>query len=121
MDDKWVVIRQAMVSEEKPEGVLSVAELLENPVYDVEVTIYGNVSLSGELFCQCFELPSGGATVQVWYDLMVENSRLQRPPVDVQGINNGDKSMVTGELKGEGGTHYSKGDFWATVVVLALQ
>jgi hypothetical protein len=29
-------------------------------------------------------------------------------------FNNGDKVIVIGELKGEGGTHYSKGDFWAT-------
>jgi len=121
MDDKWDMIRQAMVSEEEPEEALSVAELLENPVYDTEVTIYGNVSLLGELFCPCFELTSGGATVQVWYDLMVENGGIQRAPVDVQGINNGDKIIVTGELKGEGGTHYSKGDFWATVIVAPLQ
>jgi len=121
MDDKWDMIRQAMASEdEKPEGSLSVAELLENPVYDAEVTIYGNVSLLGELFCPCFELTSGGATLQVWYDLMVENDGTQRSPVDVQGINNGDNIMVTGELKGEGGTHYSKGDFWATAIVVSL-
>ena len=122
MDDKWDMIKQAMVSEdEKPEGALSVAELLENPVYDTEVTIYGNVSLLGELFCPCFELTSGGATVQVWYDLMVENDGIQRVPVNVQGISNSDKIIVTGELKGEGGTHYSKGDFWAIVIVVSLQ
>lgn len=122
MDDKWDMIKQAMVSEdEKPEGSLSVAELLENPVYDTEVTIYGNVSLLGELLCPCFELTSGEATLQIWYDLMVENGGIQRAPVDVEGINNGDKIIVTGELKGEGGTHYSKGDFWATVIVLLLQ
>jgi hypothetical protein len=122
MDDKWDMIKQAMVSEdEKPEGALSVAELLENPVYDTEVTIYGNVSLLGELLCPCFELTSGGATVLVWYDLMVENGGIQRAPVSIQGINNGDKIIVTGELKGEGGTHYSKGDFWATVIVVPLQ
>jgi len=120
MDDKWDMIRQAIVSEEEPEGALSVAELLENPIYDTEVKIYGNVSLLGELLCPCFELTSGGATVLVWYDLMVENGGIQRAPVDVQGINNGDKIIVTGELKGEGGTHYSKGDFWATVIVVPL-
>ena len=121
MDDKWDMIRQAIVSEEEePEEALSVAELLENPIYDTEVKIYGNVSLLGELFCPCFELTSGGATVLVWYDLMVENGGIQRAPVDVEGINNGDKIIVTGELKGEGGTHYSKGDFWATVIVVPL-
>ena len=121
MDDKWDMIKQEMVSEEEPDETLSVAELLENPVYDTEVTIYGNVGLLGELLCPCFELTSGGATVQVWYDLMVENGGIQRAPVNVQGINNGDKIMVTGELKGEGGIHYSEGDFWATVIVTLLQ
>ena len=96
-----------------PEDTLSVAELLDNPVYDTEVRIHGELSLLGELFCPCFELTSGEATVEVWYDLMAENDGTQRPLVDVTGINNGDSVIVTGELKGEGGTHYSKGDFWA--------
>lgn len=119
MDDKWDMIRQTIVSEEEElEGALSVAELLENPMYDAEVTIYGNVSLLGQLNCPCFELTSGGATIQVWYNLMVENDGIQRAPVNVQGINNGDKIMVTGELKGEGGVHYYKGDFWASAVIV---
>ena len=100
-------------SEEKPEGTLTVAELLDNPVYDAEVTIFGTVGLLGELFCPCFELASGGQKVQVWYGLMVDNDGTERSAVSVEGINNGDKVIVTGELKGEGGTHYSKGDFWA--------
>ncbi len=102
--------------EEKPEGTLTVAELLENPVYDTEVKIYGKVSLLGELFCPCFELTSGGQKVQVWYGLMVENDGTERPAVSVEGINNGDKVIVTGELKGEGGTHYNKSDFWASKI-----
>ncbi len=121
LDDKWDMVRQAMVSEEEPEGAMSVAELLENPLYDTEVTIYGDVSLLGQLNCPCFELKSGGATVQVWYDLMVENDGRQRPSVSIEGINNGDRIVVTGELKGEGGAHYLKGDFWATVIVVLLQ
>jgi hypothetical protein len=66
-----------------------------------------------------FELASGGRTVQVWYDLMVENDGTERPAVNGEGINNGDRVVVTGELKGEGGTHYSKGDFWATAIVIS--
>jgi len=122
MDSKWDMIRQEMISsqQEKPEGTLSVAELLANPVYDTEVRIYGEVSALGELFCPCFELNSGGETIVVWYDLMVANDGTERPAVDVQGINNGDNIVVTGELKGEGGTHYSKGDFWASAIVVPL-
>ena len=121
LDDKWDMVTQAVVSEEEAEEAMSVAELLENPSYDTEVTLYGDVSLLGQLNCPCFELKSGGSTVQVWYDLMVENNGRQRPSVNIQGINNGDKIVVTGELKGEGGAHYVKGDFWATVIVLPLQ
>lgn len=107
-----------VIPKEKPEGTLTVVKLLENPVYDTEVTVFGTVGLLGELFCPCFELTSGGATIVVWYDLMTVNEGTQRPPVDVTGINNGDTIIVTGELKGEGGTYYNKDDFWATVIVM---
>lgn len=124
-----VVVRSGDISslnfvipaEEKPQGTLTVAELLEDPVYETEVTIFGTVGLLGELNCPCFELTSGGQTVMVWYDLMVENDGTQRPTVNVVGINNGDRIIVTGELKGEGGTYYSKDDFWAIAIVVPLQ
>ena len=114
MDDKWDMIEQEIVDEqERPEGMLSVAELLENPVYDTEVKIYGEVSLLGELLCPCFELTSDGETVLVWYGLMVEDSGIERAPVSVEGIENGDWVIVTGELKTEG-KHRSLNDFWAS-------
>ena len=120
MDEQWDVISQEMISEGdgEPEGVLTVAELLENPVYDTEVTIWGEVSLLSELFCPCFELTSVGATVQVWYDLMVENDDTERLSVRVEGVSNTDTVIATGELKGEGGVHYNKGDFWASAVIV---
>jgi len=121
MDEKWDMINQLMIEEAKPEGMMTVAELLENPLYGTEVTIFGTVDLLSELFCPCFELTSDGQAIQVWYDLMTENDGTERPPVDVQGINNGDKIIVTGELKGEGGIHYNTGDFWATEIVVPLQ
>jgi len=123
VDEKWDMMRQTIIREEgeKPDGAFNVAELLDNPVYDTEVIIYGDVSLLGELLCPCFELTSGEATIEVWYDLMVENDGAQRPSVSVQGIKNGDKIIVTGELKGKGGTHYSKDDFWANAIVVSLQ
>lgn len=96
-------------------GAMSVSELLESPVYDTEVEVYGEVSLLGELFCPCFELTSGEAKVQVWYDLMVEDDGTPRPAVRVEGIQNGDQMVVTGELKTEG-THRSRNDFWATSI-----
>lgn len=101
---------------EKPEGALSVSELLENPVYDTEVRIYGEVSLLGQLDCPCFELTSGGEKVQVWYDLMVEDDGTERPAASVEGIENGDSVIVMGELK-TAGQYRALNDFWAAIVV----
>jgi len=101
---------------EKPEGALTVSELLENPVYDTEVRIYGEVSLLGQLDCPCFELSSSGGKVQVWYDLMVEDDGTERPPASVEGIENGDWVIVMGELK-TAGQYRALNDFWAAIVV----
>jgi len=98
---------------EKPEGTLSASELLGNPVYDMEVKIYGRVSRLGELLCPCFLLASDGENLEVWYGLMVEDDGTERPSVSVEGIENGDWVIVTGELKA-GGIHYSPNDFWAS-------
>ncbi len=110
---QWGVIRGEHGPGAKPEGVLSVLELLEEGTYDTEVKIYGHVSLLGELFCPCFELTSGGAKVLVWYGLMVEDDGTERPNVGVEGIQNGDQVIVTGELK-TAGVHRSLNDFWAS-------
>ena len=112
---QWTFFRGDCGPGTKPEGTLSVSELSENPVYDVEVKIYGQVSLLGELFCPCFELTSGGETVQVWYGLMIEDDGTDRPAVSVEDIRNGDQVIVTGELKTEG-VHTSLNDFWATKI-----
>jgi len=101
---------------EKPEGALTVSEILENPVYDTEVRIYGEVSLLGQLDCPCFELSSSGGKVQVWYDLMVEDDGTERPPASVEGIENGDWVIVMGELK-TAGQYRALNDFWAAIVV----
>lgn len=104
-----------MKEPQRPEGTLSVSELLEEPTYDVEVSIYGQVSLLGELFCPCFELTSGGGKVLVWYGLMVENDGAEKPAVSVEGVQNGDQVIVTGELK-TAGVHSSLNDFWASKI-----
>ena len=58
---------------QRPDGALTVAELLDEPVYDTQVQVYGQVSLLGELFCPCFVIESGGESLEVWYGLMVED------------------------------------------------
>lgn len=98
-----------------PEGALSVPELLQNPVYDTEVKVCGQVSLLGELFCPCFELTSGGKKVMVWYGLMVEDDGTERPAVSVEGIRNGDRVIVTGELK-TAGVDGSLNDLWPSKI-----
>ena len=95
----------------KPEGALSVAELLENPIYDTKTRVYGEVSTLGELMCTCFFLQSDGENMHVWYDTMVENNGTTKSSVSVQDINSGDWVVVIGELK-SGGDHYSLNDFW---------
>jgi len=44
---------------------------------------------------------------------MVEDDGTERPSVSVEGIENGDSVVVTGELKTEG-QHTSLNDFWAS-------
>ena len=100
---------------QKPSHALSVSELLENPVYDTEAKIYGQVSLLGELFCPCFELTSGGQKVMIWYNLMAADDGTERPAVSVEGIRNGDQVIVTGELK-TAGVHSSLNDFWTSKI-----
>jgi len=97
----------------KTEGALSVSRLLEEPVYDTEVRVYGEVALLGQLNCPCFELTSGGGNVQVWYALMVEDDRTERPPVSIEGIENGDRVVITGELK-TAGEYRQLNDFWSS-------
>jgi hypothetical protein len=94
---------------------LSVAELLDNPVYNAPVTIQGEVTLFGELLCPCFVLVSGGETIHVWYDLMVDDDGIEKPPVNIEGIENGDWVIITGELK-QAGQHTALNDFWATSI-----
>lgn len=88
----------------QPLGALSVSEMLQDPVYDTKVTIYGQVSQLGEIKCPCFELTSGGESVIVWYAWYED----EWPTVSVEGIENGDQVIVTGELKMVGGDHLNE-------------
>jgi len=102
----------------KPEGALSLAALLENPIYDTQARVYGEVSALGELMCTCFFLQSDEENLHVWYDTMVEDDGTSRPSVSVYEIKNGDWVVVLGELK-LGGDHHSLNDFWAKRIAVA--
>ncbi|MBA1342157.1 MAG: hypothetical protein C5S52_00965 [ANME-2 cluster archaeon] len=97
------------------DGALNVSELLDSPVYDTEVTVYGDVSALGELFCPCFALTSDGKRLEVWYYMMKEDDGTERPAVSVEGIGNGDRVVVTGELRSSNGTAPST-TFWASTI-----
>jgi len=97
------------------DGARNVSELLESPVYETEVNVYGDVSALGELFCPCFALTSDGKRLEVWYDMMKEDDGTERPAVSVEGIENGDRVVVTGELRSSNGTAPST-TFWASTI-----
>jgi hypothetical protein len=101
----------------KPEGALTSAELLADPVYDTPIKVYGQVTGLGEFECKCFALKSGDAQIYVWFDMMVEEDGSHTPPtrtpVDVEGIENDDWVVVTGELKYFEDFKVHK-DFWLT-------
>ena len=89
----------------------TVGELLANPEYDTPVYVKGTVSDLGMLDCTCFHLTSGGETITVWYNMMVEDDRSSRPAVDVPGLSNDEEVVLYGELKSEG-EYRQKNDFW---------
>ena len=98
---------------EVPEGALTCSAYLSDPLYDREVTLYGEVhSLPGDASDPNFVLVSGGGEIVVWYDSMVEDDGTERPPVSIAGIDNGDQVIVIGELK-TAGEFRSLNDFWA--------
>ena len=98
---------------ERPEGALNVAELLQNPVYDEEVVVYGRVDIMGKVLSPYFDLESGGEKIKVWFNMMVEDNGKPRQPVKAEGINNNEWVVVTGELKTEG-KYRALNDFWAS-------
>ena len=114
----WVVA-EAIGHDEPgpPEGVLTVTELLDNPVYDEDIKVYGTVDDLGELLCPCFTLEHGDSFIVVWYDLMVEDGQESWPAVSVEGIDNGDQVIVSGELK-EPGSSEAFNTFWVTSIEL---
>ncbi|MGD8555308.1 MAG: hypothetical protein PVJ32_07715 [Anaerolineales bacterium] len=100
---------------QQPEGSLSVPELLSAPVFDAEVSVFGQVKELGELRCPCFTLVFKSERIYVWYDLMIEEDETQRPSVSMEGITNGDWVVVSGELRSTGSAA-SDIVFWAASI-----
>jgi len=68
------------------DGAINVSELLDSPVYDTEVTVYGDVSALGELFCPCFALTSDGKRLEVWYYISGQAMELLRAPLSGRAL-----------------------------------
>ncbi|MBU1018192.1 hypothetical protein KKA33_04155 [Patescibacteria group bacterium] len=90
---------------------LELSQLINNPVYNKDLKLKGTVGLLGELFCPCFRLGGGEDFVEVWYDLMAVDSGEPWPKVDIEGFENGDEVIVTGQLRENTGSLPSK-TFW---------
>ena len=112
-----VVVNGCTAKPQKPAGTLSVSELLENPMHDAPVRVYGQVKELGELRCPCFYLVSDGESILVWYALVVEEDEISIPSVSVGATDNGDWAIVAGALKASG-SEPSADDFGATSVEL---
>jgi len=99
----------------RPDGAITSAELLSDPVYNSSIQVYGQVQGLGEFECPCFALKSGDEQIYIWFDMMVEDDGSPTPPtrspVDIEGIENDDWIVVTGELKFFEGFKVHK-DFW---------
>ena len=77
---------------------IAVSELLENPIYNTKISIYGKVSMLGLVNCLCFKLTSGGESLWVDYSIS-DNKGTQICTANLKGINNGDWVIVKGELQ----------------------
>ncbi|QSZ66145.1 hypothetical protein RJ40_00825 [Methanofollis aquaemaris] len=144
VSEKTVTIQQwgtpvEIISLERTGGPMQVSELLQKPVYETPVTIYGTVSRLYETFSPTFILSSGrDASVTVWYGLTGEgngqdngdrtvnddavdkNESLSPSSIHdpVAGIENGDLVVVRGVLKQNSQTGQEI-DFWMDEITLS--
>lgn len=94
---------------------MTVAGLLANPVYHEEIQVSGQVKGLGEVMCTCFELVDGDQSITVWYDSILNADGSPWPAVGVEGIQNGDQVVVTGEFN-RPGEFAGANDLWATAI-----
>jgi len=95
------------------QGPFTVAELLASPPYGDEVDVTGEATLLGEFLTKSFVITSGGASIKVWYGDMFEEDGTRWPEVSIEGFENGDKLLVTGELRQTG----EEAVIWAVNIV----
>lgn len=84
-----------------PPGAISVSELMERPVFDTELKVFGKVSGFGEFLYPCLYLSHGGKKINVWYEFVTDERGMSRPAENISFVENGQWLVVTGELKEE--------------------
>jgi len=91
--------------------ISSVSDVMENPVYEKTISVYGVISELGIRNSKSFKLSSGGKSINVWYGMMVYDNRKRQPAVDMTGFKNDTVVILTGMLKNKG-KYVQKNDFW---------
>jgi hypothetical protein len=91
-------VSQVLIGEGLPAGLVTVRELMDNPVPGAAVNVTGRLSDIGIMDCPCVTLTSGGASVEVWYSVMVTSAESENPDIDISGISNGDYVIVRGTV-----------------------
>jgi hypothetical protein len=110
-------VLEAYYSPAREIEALGVSELLMNPIFDQDVSVFGKISLLGELFCSCFELTSDGETILVWYVHMDEVGN-ESKNVSVDIFDDGDWVIVTGQLQ-EKKSGRDLHNFWLDTIVVS--
>jgi hypothetical protein len=99
----------------KTEQIYSVADLLENPIYDKKICISGVISELGIRNSMSFQFNSGGKSINVWYGMMVNDDRKAEPTVDISKFKNKTFVLITGKLKNKG-KYVLKNHFWISSI-----
>jgi hypothetical protein len=91
-------VSQVLIGEGLPAGLVTVRELMDNPVSGAAVNVTGRVSDLRIMDCPCFTLTSGGRSVEIEYAVMITSAESENPDIDISGITNGDHVIVRGTV-----------------------
>jgi len=87
---------------EQPDGTLTVAELVDNPIYGTDVRVYGEVNGMEECGYKCFFLASEGERMRVNYGSAIVEGRMiggmENATERISVIREGDYVVLTGSL-----------------------
>ncbi len=84
--------------DQTPAGVVTVRELLRQPDELSPVAVYGEIAPGERPLCPCFRLQSGGDSMVVWYDLVLEDDSSGSAYSEVRGLDDGDRVIVVGSV-----------------------